>query len=165
MDAVRDGAGRPHLIARVSPGETLHLLPATRHRVLTWSTVHNHGRSLLGPPADELLPAFDVGLVRSALLDHVRDWPAWVTEMTTPGGQSYAVLTICRALQRLKYGQQLSKRQAADQTITACPEWADLIGWARDWWYSHGQDTDPGRPEDVRRFVTEVCANILNSDE
>ncbi|GAB3957698.1 hypothetical protein GCM10027614_73670 [Micromonospora vulcania] len=132
---------------------------------MTWSTVHDSGRVLLGQPADTLLPAFDAGLVRSALLDHVRDWPTWVMRMTTPGAQSYAVLTMCRALQRLRYGRQLSKRQAADQTVGVCPEWAHLIKWARDWWYGHGHDTDSGRTDDVRRFVVELSAIILSSED
>lgn len=161
LDAVRADPGRDHVIARISPGESLHLLPATTHRVVTWSAVHDHGRTLLGPPAGELLPAADPGLVSAALLDHVRDWPAWVLEMTPPGAQSYAVLTLCRAFQRLRHGRQLSKRQAAEQTITACPRWADLIAWARDWWYDSGQDTDPGRFDEVRAFVTELSAAIL----
>ncbi len=161
LDAVRADPGRDHVIARISPGESLHLLPATTHRVVTWAAVHDHGRTLLGPPAGELLPAVDPGLVRAALLDHVRDWPAWVLEMTPPGAQSYAVLTLCRAFQRLRHGRQLSKRQAAEQTITACPRWADLIAWARDWWYDSGHDTDPGRFDEVRVFVTELSAAIL----
>ncbi|MET8833249.1 aminoglycoside adenylyltransferase domain-containing protein [Micromonospora sp. NPDC004540] len=168
LNAVRDAArgriGHDHVVARVSPGEALHLLPATTHRIVTWSTVHDHGRSLLGPPADALLPAVDADLVRSALLDHVRDWPTWVTGMNNPGAQSYAVLTLCRAWQRLQHGRQLSKRRAADRTVADRPRWADLIGWARDWWYHSGQDTDPGRADDVREFVTELSAAILASE-
>jgi hypothetical protein len=140
------------------------VLPATTHRVVTWSAVHDHGRSLLGPPADSLLPAVDPNLVRSALLDHARDWPTWVTQMNTPGAQSYAVLTLCRAFQRLQNGRQLSKRQAADQTTTAHPRWAHLISWARDWWYNAGQDTDPGSADDVRAFVNELSTTILTSE-
>ncbi|MGC4789759.1 aminoglycoside adenylyltransferase domain-containing protein [Micromonospora sp. DT178] len=169
LDAVRHtalgGADRNHVIARVSPGESLHLLPATSHRLVTWSAVHDHGHKLLGPPAGTLLPAVDPDLVRSALLDHVRDWPIWVTRMSSPGAQSYAVLTLCRAFQRLQHGRQLSKRRAADRTITARPRWADLIIWARDWWYDSGQDTDPGRADDVRAFVNELSAAILASRE
>ncbi|MEW2592886.1 aminoglycoside adenylyltransferase domain-containing protein [Micromonospora aurantiaca] len=161
LDAVHAGPGRNQMIARISPGESLHLLPATTHRVVTWAAVHDYGRTLLGPPADELLPAADPGLVRAALLDHVRDWPAWVLEMTPPGAQSYAVLTLCRAFQRLRNGRQLSKRQAAEQTAAALPRWADLIFWARDWWYDSGQDSDPGRFDEVKAFVHEVSAAIL----
>ncbi|MGW9198705.1 aminoglycoside adenylyltransferase domain-containing protein [Micromonospora chersina] len=169
LDAVRDAArgrtGHDHVIARVSPGESLHLLPATTHRLVTWSTVHDHGRRLLGPPAGDLLPAVAPDLVRSALLDHVRDWPTWVTRMTTPGSQSYAVLTLCRAWQRLQHGRQLSKRRAADQTVADRPRWAGLIVWARDWWYGSGPDTDPGRGDEVREFVTELSAAILAAEQ
>jgi hypothetical protein len=168
LDAVRGAAvgrtSRNHVIARISLGESLHLLPVTRHRVVTWSTVHDGGRCMLGPPAGTLLPAIGADLVRAALLDHVRDWPVWVMRMTAPGAQSYAVLTICRALQRLQYGRQLSKRRAADQTITVYPRWADLIAWARDWWYCGGQDLDVGHFDDVRRFVSELSATILASE-
>ncbi|MCZ7436893.1 DUF4111 domain-containing protein [Micromonospora sp. WMMC241] len=165
LDAVRDAArghvDREHVIARVSPGELLHLLPATSHRVVTWSSVRDHGRTLLGPEADELLPAIDPDLVRAALLDHVRDWPDWVVEMTTPGARSYAVLTLCRAYQRLRCDKQLSKRRAAVPTAAAFPHRADLIGWARDWWYDAGPDGDPGRGDDVPAFVREVSAAVL----
>jgi hypothetical protein len=48
LDAVSDAAhgrtARHHVIARVSPGESLHLLSATTHRVVTWSAVHDYGR-------------------------------------------------------------------------------------------------------------------------
>jgi hypothetical protein len=157
-------AGPPgHLIARISPGEPLHLLPATTHRVVTWASVHDSGRCLLGPPAAALIPGYDPELVRSALLDHVRDWPEWVTGMTgAPGGQAYAVLTMCRALQRLQYGRQLSKRQAADLTIAVLPEWAGLIEWARTWWYAGGRQTEAGRPDEVHDFVVELSVAILS---
>jgi hypothetical protein len=157
--AVRHTDG--HRIARISPGEPLHLLPATTHRLVTWSTVRASGRILLGPPPAELLPAIDPGSAREALLDHVRDWPRWVRTMTTPGAQSYAVLTLCRAVQRLRYGRQLSKRQAADLTASALPQWAGLITWARDWWYDQGSDTDPGHQQQVERFVAETSAGLL----
>ncbi|WFE36182.1 aminoglycoside adenylyltransferase domain-containing protein [Micromonospora sp. WMMD975] len=160
-DAARGQADRQHVIARVSPGELLHLLPATSHRVVTWSSVREHGRTLLGPAADALLPEIDPGRVRAALLDHVRDWPDWVVEMTGVGAQSYAVLTLCRAYQRLRCGRQLSKRQAAEPTAAAFPHWAGLIGWARDWWYESGLDSDPGRAGDVPAFVREVSAAVL----
>jgi hypothetical protein len=153
-----------HLIARISPGEQLHLLPATTHRLLTWATVHDSGRVLAGPPAATLIPPADPAMVRAALLDHVRDWPAWVEGMTAPGAQCYAVLTMCRAVQRLLHGHQLSKRRAADRTAETAPQWADLIGWAREWWYSGGLDTDPGRFAEVRAFVTEQSAAIVGAE-
>lgn len=161
IGALRDLAG--HVIARISPGERLHLLPATRHRVVTWASVHDSGRRLIGPPAGESLPAFGPELVHAALRDHVRDWPAWVEAMITPGAQAYSVLTLCRAVQRLRFGRQLSKRRAADLTAPLFPEWADLIGWANTWWYDDGPDDDPGRGEEVADFVRRLSAMLLRS--
>jgi predicted nucleotidyltransferase len=149
------------VIARISPGEALHLLPATTHRLVTWATVRDTGRPLLGPDPATLLPPTDPAQVREALLDHVRDWPKWVEDMTAPGAQSYSVLTMCRAVQRLVHNRQLSKRAAADRTIATNPEWAGLITWARDWWYANGRDDDPGHFDQVKAFVTRISAEIL----
>ena len=162
----RDQLGvEPHRIARVSPGEALHLLPATRHRVLGWEAVRQTGRALLGPPPDRLLPRVDADLVRAALLDHVRDWPMWVRDMRDAGGQAYAVLTTCRAVVRLRDGRQLSKRQAADVVLlSARAEEADLVAWARDWWYVGGAPDAPARTDEVVAFVRRVCAAVLADD-
>ena len=155
----------PHLIARVSPGEALHLLPATRHRVLGWEAVRQTGRVLLGPPPDRLLPRVDAHLVRAALLDHVRDWPLWVRDMRDAGGQAYAVLTTCRALVRLQDGRQLSKRQAADRLLErATPAQAGLVRWARDWWYDGGRADAPPRTDEVVAFVDDLSAQLLRHD-
>lgn len=150
-----------HDIARISPGEPLHLLPASSHRLLTWSSVRANGRPLLGPAPADLLPAVDSCEVRRAVLDHVRDWPGWVREMHRPGGQAYAVLTVCRALRLLTTGEQVSKRRAAAWAVSAVPERAELITWARNWWYAAGSDDEPSRLPEVAAFVDETCAQIL----
>lgn len=81
--------------------------------------------------------------------------------MTGPGGQSYAVLTLCRALHLFGEGAQVSKRAAANHALTALPDWAELIRWARDWWYAGGADDAPSRHEEVVRFVDDVSSRIL----
>lgn len=149
-------------LARVSPGESLHLLPASGHRLLTWTSVHDRGQALVGPAPPALLPRVDRAAVRSAALMHVRDWPAWVREMTGPGGQSYAVLTLCRALHLFSEGSQVSKRVAASHVATALPEWLELIDWARDWWYAAGMDDAPSRHDEVTRFVDDVSSRIID---
>lgn len=148
-------------ILRVSPGEALHLLPATRHRVVTWDSVRRQGRALGGPPAAEVLPAFSPAVVRRALLQHVRDWPTWVEGMTGVGGQSYAVLSTCRAWCAVVEGEQRSKRAAADRFAATHPGDADLARWARDWWYSGGRDDAAGRFDEVRDLVIRTSAAIL----
>lgn len=151
-----------HAIARISPGEALHLLPATSHRVLTWSAVRDSGRSMVGPPAHALLPAIDPGTVRAAAREHVRDWPTWVTQMRGPGGQAYAVLTLCRALHLFSEDSQVSKRQAASYAVAAIPHWSELVTWARNWWYAGGSADEASRLDEVTAFVQEVSARILD---
>ncbi|WP_020142442.1 GNAT family N-acetyltransferase [Terracoccus sp. 273MFTsu3.1] len=156
-------AGPPDAIMRISPGEELHLLPATSHRVVTWSAVRRTGRRLVGPEASEVLPAVSAHAVRDALLDHVRDWPTWVESMKTIGAQAYSVLSICRAWCAVVEGEQLSKRAAADRFMAERPSDADLVEWARDWWYEGGSDGAEGRFAQVSAFVTRTSRAILGS--
>jgi hypothetical protein len=149
------------VIARISPGEPLHLLAASSHRLLTWASVRDTGRPLVGPPPEELLPAIDHDTARAAAMDHVRDWPTWVQEMTTPGGQAYAVLTLCRALHLFTERRQVSKRKAAGYASAALPQWAALIDWARDWWYAGGEDDEISRLAETTRFINAVSSRIL----
>ncbi len=159
--AADPGSPGEHVIARISPGERLHLLPATSHRLLTWASVHSSGRVLCGPAPEALLPPVAAETVTAAVLAHVRDWPTWVHDMRQPGGQSYAVLTVCRALHLVGEGRQVSKRQAADDAIAAVPEWAELIRWARDWWYDGGSDDEDSRHPETIRFVEDLTTRIF----
>ena len=159
---VDGGTGVDDAIMRISPGEALHLLPATAHRVLTWASVRERGRTLAGRPAREMLPAVGPDLARDAVLDHVRDWPEWIEEMHLVGGQSYSVLSLCRAWCVVHDGVQLSKRVAADRAAADLVDDAALIRWARDWWYAGGSDSEPGRHTEVRDFVTRTSARILH---
>jgi hypothetical protein len=43
--------------------------------------------------------------------------------MRTPGAQSYAVLTLCRALYTDTHGKQASKKQAALWARAYLPQW------------------------------------------
>jgi len=95
------------------------------------------------------------------VLDHVRDWPVWVRDMTTAGGQAYAVLTLCRAAVLLEHGQQVSKRAAATLVAAQQPRQADLVLWARDWWYDDGDDNQQVDMLAVQQFVDETSARLL----
>lgn len=161
MHAVGGPVEAAGVIARISPGEHLRLLPATPHRLLGWSLVRSYGRALIGPPARVAIPAFSEQKVKEALFHHVRDWPVWVREMATPGGQAYAVLSLCRAAVLLETGEQLSKKAAATHVAQGEPGQADVVLWARDWWYESGSDDEPPRTDEVRRFVDETSASLL----
>lgn len=161
--AVRDVlvGGRVHAMARISPGEPLHLVDAASHYLLNWQSAQEHGQVLVGSSARDLLPPIEGERIRQVVLDHLRQWPEWASEMRQPGSQAYAVLTVCRGAATLDTGGQVSKRAAAAYGLTHFPGWSPLIEWARDWWYAGGSDAEPDRLPEVARFVTEVTSTIL----
>ena len=101
--------------------------------------------------------------MEEALLDHVRDWPAWVEGMTTVGAQAYSVLSVCRAWCALGGRERLSKRAAADRFVGGHPQDADLVVWARDWWYADGSDSEAGRFDEVRDFVVRTTQTVVDA--
>jgi Domain of unknown function (DUF4111) len=159
--AVVQRADESHPMIRISPGEPLHEVEASRHYVLNWAAALQADQPIAGAAPSTVLPAIDRRLIHQVVLQHVRAWPEWVREMQTPGVQAYAVLTLCRAAETLATGRQVSKLAAANAGKSRFPEWAALIEWARDWWYAGGSDLEHSRFEDVRRFVNDVSAQLL----
>jgi hypothetical protein len=151
--AVLAGDGREHSMVRVSPGEPLHLLVADRHYVLNWRAARDHDHAIVGRSPRDVLPPIPDDLVRKVVVEHARQWPAWLGEARSPGFQAYAVLTLCRVLALLRTGRQWSKHQAALSEQEQMPEWRGLIRWADDWWYGDGSDAAPQRLDDVTAFV------------
>jgi hypothetical protein len=80
--------------------------------------------------------------------------------MRHPGAQSYAVLTMCRALYAHANGEQASKKEAAMWAQQRLPQWGPLIRWAWDW-RSEALEDEAGAnfPETVR-FVHEVIRRV-----
>jgi hypothetical protein len=147
------GDGHERSMVRISPGEPIHLLPARRHYLLNWRAARDHDDGIVGRSPVDVLPPIPDELVREVVVEHARQWPAWVKDARTPGFQAYAVLTMCRALAFLRTGRQWSKHMAALSEKELMPEWRQLIDWADDWWYGNGSDTTPHRSSDVTAFV------------
>jgi predicted nucleotidyltransferase len=161
VDAVVQGTDESHPMIRISPGEPLHEVEASRHYVLNWAAALQADQPIAGAAPCTVLPAIDRRLIHQVVLQHVRAWPEWVRDMQATGAQAYAVLTLCRAAETLATGRQVSKLAVANAGRSRYPEWSALISWAQDWWYHSGSDLDHGRFEDVRRFVDDVSARSL----
>jgi hypothetical protein len=159
--AVVQGTDGSHPMIRVSPGEPLHQVEASRHYVLNWAAALQADRSLAGAAPSSVLPPIDRRLVHHVVLHHVRAWPHWVADTHGAGGQAYAVLTLCRAAETLATGGQVSKLVAADLGRSRFPEWSALIDWAQEWWYRGGSDSESGRQEEVCRFVDQISTQLL----
>lgn len=74
--------------------------------------------------------------------------------------RAYAVLSLCRAAVLLGTGEQVSKKAAATLIAQSVPAWADVVLWARDWWYEGSSDDEPPRTVEVVRFVDETSARL-----
>jgi predicted nucleotidyltransferase len=99
--------------------------------------------------------------------EHAEWWKEQVYEMRTPGAQSYAVLTMCRALYTHTHRRQASKKQAALWARTYLPQWAPLIQQSLDWLSEdHDEETDDeaGLQETVR-FVHDVAGRITGTGD
>ena len=153
VEGVLAGDSQEHSMVSISPGEPIHLVLAHRHYVLNWRAARDHDHAILGRSPVEVLPPIPDDLVREVVIEHARQWPAWLDDARTPGFQAYAVLTMCRILAFLRTGRQWSKHMAAVSEQETMPEWRGLISWADDWWYRNGSDTAPHRMNDVTAFV------------
>jgi hypothetical protein len=90
--------------------------------------VREVGVTLYGPPPRALIPEIAQSEFVEAVREQAEAWKEWVFKMSTPGAQSYAVLTLCRALLYTHtHGRQASKKQAASWARAYLPRWAPLI--------------------------------------
>lgn len=149
-------------IAVISPGESFHRAEAGADWLLNWYIVREKGVTLLGAPAETLIAPIS----RAEYVQNVRDYAAAksvIDETTTRPGQAYLILTLCRALYTVMYGEPISKHRAAAWAADMMPEWATRIEnallWREQW---KDRNVDPTATLDnTRRFVREVIGKIL----
>lgn len=115
----------------ISPGEPLHLIDAGDDWLINWYFVLDHGVTLAGPPPDMIIaPVPHALFVESARDQARRDWAQRIRDVKDQRGESYAVLTVCRALYTHRTGELVSKQQAARWVQETFPEWSGLIEMA-----------------------------------
>jgi predicted nucleotidyltransferase len=154
-------------IAVVSPGEPFHLKAAGKDWLINWYMVREVGVTLCGPPPRALIPEISQSEFVEAVLEQAEAWKEWVCKMRTPGAQSYAVLTLCRALYTDTHGKQASKKQAALWARAYLPQWAPLIQQS-SLWLSESQDKeadDKAGLQETVRFVHDVAGRITGTGE
>ena len=114
---------------------------------------------LLGPPVDTVIPPIPeaefVGQVRRSL----RGLAGRIPDDAPPGVQAYAVLTACRSLYAVRFGERRSKRAAAAWARRELPRWAGLVGRARGWrdrQHLPGGQDGTATVAETRAFVAEL---------
>jgi hypothetical protein len=151
-------------IAVISSGEPFHVVKAGPDWILNWYPAREDAVRLLGPPIDSLIPPIPsadyIDQVRRSLIGFTNR----IGDDAPPGSQAYAILTMCRGLYAIRFGQRLSKPAAASWAQHEFPQWADLIrralGWRQRQWDPDGQDGTATVAE-TRTFVTEMAALAL----
>jgi Domain of unknown function (DUF4111)/Nucleotidyltransferase domain len=118
---------RSTTIARISPGEPLHLLDAGRDFVLDWYPARRAGIGLIGPSIDRVIPE----IPEAEYLDELRWYLAGLLDRSdedlSPGTRSYAILTMCRGMYTLRSSEHVSKQEAATRARRELPRWAHVI--------------------------------------
>ena len=154
-------------IAVISPGEPFHLKAAGKDWLINWYMVREVGVTLFGPPPQTLIPEIPQPEFVDAVQDQAGAWKEWVYRMRTPGAQSYAVLTLCRALYTYTHGRQASKKQAALWAKSYLPQWAPLIQHS-SLWLTEGHDEETGDEagfQETVRFVHDIADRINSTEE
>jgi predicted nucleotidyltransferase len=125
-------------IAVISPGEPFHFKEAGKEWLINWWLVRERGVTLYGPDPETLIPPISREEFLDQVWEHARLWRAWVKDAANRKGQSYARLTMCRALYAATHGEQVSKQRAARWAQAHLPEHAVLIDEALAWRVAEG---------------------------
>jgi predicted nucleotidyltransferase len=142
-------------IARISPGEPLHLIDAGRGSVLDRYPARRDGIALVGPAIESFVPPIPEAEYLVEVRRYLASLRTGFDDDASAGSHAYTILTMCRGLY-LTSGECLSKREAALRARHDFPRWERLIEVALAW---RDQMWDVEQP-DVSGSVTEVRAFI-----
>ncbi|PLS77158.1 MAG: nucleotidyltransferase [Chloroflexi bacterium] len=155
---------RTSMIVNISPGEPIHRTEARREWLMNWYLTREKSVTLYGPSPTTIIEPISKAEFVQSVRDHAQGWASWVKDMRNPYAQSYAILTMCRALYAYTNGEQVSKQAAALWAQQQLPEWSDVIQQALVW-RKGGKDLgadDAAHPRTVQ-FVKHVRGLILGS--
>jgi predicted nucleotidyltransferase len=151
-------------IAVISSGAPLQVVQAGPDWILNWYPAREDGARLLGPAIDSLIPPIPRVEFIGQLRRYLAGFTNRVPDDAPPGAQAFAILTMCRGLYAIRFGERRSKRAAAAWAQQEFPQWADLIRRALGW---RQRQHDPGGQDgaatvaETRRFVTEMAEHAL----
>lgn len=140
IDSLRTFKHKVSQIAVISPGEPFHFKDAGEDWAINWWVVREQGLILYGPDPKSIIEPISHAEFIETVWDHARSWNEWVKESRHRKAQSYARLTMCRALYALTHGVQVSKNKAARWTQEQYPEHKHLIDEALAWRVAEDDD-------------------------
>ncbi|HKV58620.1 MAG TPA: aminoglycoside adenylyltransferase domain-containing protein [Ktedonobacteraceae bacterium] len=163
--ALKTVRSRTSTIANISPGEPFHRKESSREWLSDWHLVREKGVTLFGPSPKEVIEPISKDEFIQAIKAHARAWGEWIHDMHTWNGQTYAILTMCRALYTCTNGEQVSKKQAGIWAQQALPEWSQLIQNAIMWREGrrNEQVDDEATFAETKRFMDFVRDSIATN--
>ena len=147
-------------IARISPGEPMHVVEAGRDFLLDWYPARQVGLTVLGPPLGSLIPPIPDEEYLEEVRRYLVGFAHRFDDDASRGSQAYVILTMCRGLAMLRSGDRPSKREAAENAKREFPRWSDLIDRALRWRDRQWDDDQPDGSATVaetRAFIAEMA--------
>jgi len=120
-------------IAAISPGEPFHFKDAGREWLINWYVIRERGQVLYGPDPCTHIPPISKQEYLQTVREHATMWVEWLEQPQDQAWQAYVILTMCRILYAIRFGEQLSKQKAALWMQTEHPDWAWLVRKALVW--------------------------------
>ena len=163
LQTVKTGTSQ---VANISPGEPFHKRETSIEWLTSWYLLRETSITLFGPAPKTIIEPISKDEFIGAIRAHTKAWDEWIHDMHNHKSQAYAILTMCRALYTLKYGEQVSKKRAALWAEKEFPEWASLIENALLWreaWRDENVDHGATFPDTLRfvRIAISQCENLL----
>lgn len=132
-EALRSFKTQRSPLVNISPGEPLNRKDAGTDWLLNWYFVREDGRTLTGPDPRTIIPPISREEFLDASRNDAQYWRGWAAERHGQRAQSYAVLTLCRAVYAAQTGERASKPAAARWVQDRYPQWTALIDGALRW--------------------------------
>lgn len=145
-----------NIMAIISPGELLHIVDYVEEYLMNFYFVQEQGEILYGPDPKMFIPPISKQDFLNKVVSDAKKWRTHIenAKYSRPY-QGFAIMTLCRALYTFIYGQQVSKRKAADWVKSKFPQWETLIDNAFLWRKSFREEVD--NPEatfpETKKFV------------
>ena len=133
IDAINSTKFKDSEILNISPGEPFHKIKTKKEWLMNWYLTRNKSRTLFGPLPNSTINFISKEEFIQSIKEHARSWQKWVKNLRNPFAQSYAILTMCRALYSYRNYEQISKIKAAHWAKNELPEFTDTIQNALVW--------------------------------
>jgi hypothetical protein len=133
-DALKKVKSEIHPVVNISPGEPIHYRRSNKEWLINWYITREKGKTLFGPNPKTLIEPISKREFIQCVKNHAKSWSNWITTMPKNAfAQSYARLSMCRALYAYKLGDQVSKKQAALWAINTYPQFSEVVHEALLW--------------------------------